>query len=360
MRAPDYDPFENLDVVGGTTWGLVDVGAIARGEVVELPPVMLEREDGACLIYAGKVHAINSESEAGKTWLALFACAQQMYAGAHVFYVDFEDSASGVVGRLLSMEVPPDLIATLFHYVRPDEPLQGAARLEFFAALDEHKPVLAVLDGVTEAMVMHGLSIKDNDDTARFMELMTRPIARTGSAVVALDHVTKEREGRRYAIGAQHKLAGVDGAVYAMDADKPFGRGMSGRSRLSVSKDRPGHVRPNAHGKTVALVEFIAGAEGAMEVRLLKPGQPPPGSAVAEATDDTTLLAVSAAVAAAGDWIATADVVRQVKKRPSAVRFGLTWLQGSGHVERRALGVGKATEYRHVKSYESSPEGGAS
>ena len=37
-----------------------------------------------------------------------------------------------------------------------------------------------------------------------------RPIAAAGAAVVLIDHVAKDKEKRgRYAIGAQHKLAGV-------------------------------------------------------------------------------------------------------------------------------------------------------
>ena len=69
-----------------------------------------------------------------------------------------------------------------------------------------------VIDGVTEAMTMHGLELKDNADVAKFVELLPRPLARMGAAVVLVDHVAKDTGGRgRFAIGAPHKLAGIDG-----------------------------------------------------------------------------------------------------------------------------------------------------
>jgi len=106
-------------------------------------------------------------------------------------------------------------------------------------------------DGVTEAMSLQGLELKDNADVAKFVVLLPRSLARMGGAVVLVDHVAKDRNGRgRFAIGAQHKLAGIDGAAYSIEVIRPFGRGMRGLSRLTVTKDRPGFVRPNAaYGK---------------------------------------------------------------------------------------------------------------
>ena len=60
------------------------------------------------------------------------------------------------------------------------------------------------MDGITEAMSLHGLQLQDNNDVARFMVMLPRRFARTGAAALLIDHVTKDRETRgRYAIGAQ-------------------------------------------------------------------------------------------------------------------------------------------------------------
>lgn len=348
----DYDPFASLhEDQEPTTWAAMDVGAVLRGELLEQPPQLLTRSDDVSLIYAGKVHALNSESEAGKTWVALLACSQEMTKGCPVVYVDFEDSIGSVVGRLMDMRIDPKAVEAMFHYVRPDEPLSGAAVGQFAELLAEVRPTLTVIDGVTEAMVMNGWSIKDNDDTARFMERVTRPIARTGSAVLVLDHVTKDREGRgRHAIGAQHKLSGVDGAVYSMTASTAFGRGKAGSSQLKVMKDRPGWVRPEASGSdAIATVQFVGSDDGAMEVRLVPPGRPPAGSAAEESGDPEVITLVGHAVEEAGDWIGTNEVRRSVPKKKMAVTLALSYLADTGYVEHRQRG--QAVQYRHVRRY---------
>ncbi len=68
---------------------------------------------------------------------------------------------------------------------------------------------------------------------------------RTGAAVVLVDHVTKSTEGRgRFAIGAQAKMAALDGAAYSVEVAEPLGRGLRGAVRLWIGKDREGAVRP--------------------------------------------------------------------------------------------------------------------
>jgi len=61
--------------------------------------------------------------EPGKGWFALSAAIDELDAGNHVLYLDFEDDENGVVGRLLTLQVESDTIAAQFHYVRPEAPL---------------------------------------------------------------------------------------------------------------------------------------------------------------------------------------------------------------------------------------------
>ena len=61
-------------------------------------------------VYRGKVHTISSESEAGKTWMALSAAIDEMAEGNHVCYLDFEDDEGGTVSRLLALQVARDMI----------------------------------------------------------------------------------------------------------------------------------------------------------------------------------------------------------------------------------------------------------
>jgi len=150
-----------------------------------------------------------------------------------------------VVGRLVTLGAEPDCIAELFHYVRPIEPMGTALhRDDLDRLITRTTPTLAILDGITEAMTLHGLNPLDNTDTAKFGRMLPRRIAKTGAAVANLDHVTKDRDGRsRYALGAVHKLNGLDGAAYVLENRTPFGIGIKGRSTIKIAKDRPGQLR---------------------------------------------------------------------------------------------------------------------
>lgn len=232
-----------------STWADVDLGAILSGDAPPLMPTILARDDGPMLLYPGKVHSVSGESESGKTWLLLAAVVGQLLAGEHVIYIDFEDSAEAITARLQALGVPNDVIAAQVHYSRPDAPLDDQGRAQLAKAL-AHRPTLAVIDGVTEAMTIHGYETSSNDGAALFYALLPRWLAHQGPAVALIDHVPKDEErNKRYALGAQHKLAGLDGAAYMVDLIRPFGHGQHGISRVRISKDRPGRVREHSpHG----------------------------------------------------------------------------------------------------------------
>jgi hypothetical protein len=255
-----------------TSWSPIDLRPLLAGEHDELEeaPSMLARGDGPALLYAGKVHSFAGEPESGKTWLALYACGDTIqHTTERVLYLDCEDSARGVIARLRALGVDDDAIAERFDYIRPEEPLTKPGRADLDAALGD-RPALVVLDGVTEAMVMHDLDPSNNRDVAAFMEQLPRPLARSGAAVVLIDHVVKAKDGRgRYAIGAQHKLAGLDGAAYSFEAIRPFGRGREGVARIEVTKDRPGFVRQIAEaGTRVAELYLRSREDGRVELEV--------------------------------------------------------------------------------------------
>lgn len=247
-----------------STWMPVDLVPVLDGDVVDQPPSILERTDGQAILYPRRTHNLVGEPEAGKGWLALRGCAGRMAVGERVVYFDFETTAPEIVGRLRSLGVPDTHIFGLFSYVRPQEPLD----VDVTAIAPD--ATLAVIDGVTESMVLHGWDVRDNKDVAEFLKKLARPLADAGAAVLLIDHVTKDREGRgRWALGAQHKLAGTD-VTYMLEAIRPFGRGMTGLSRLLVSKDRPGHVRAySAGGRVVGDVRFTSEEGGLVTVEIV-------------------------------------------------------------------------------------------
>jgi hypothetical protein len=170
-----------------------------------------------------------------------------MDRGWHVLYIDFEDDEGGVIGRLLTLGCSRDKIRNQFLYVRPEHQIGQQGTQDLTDLMKTYLPTLAVIDGITEAMNMHGLDPLNNPDCATFGRALPRWLASYGAAVASLDHVVKDREGRgRYAIGGVHKLNGLDGAGYILENRQPFGVGMTGRSTIKIAKDRPGQLRRNA------------------------------------------------------------------------------------------------------------------
>jgi hypothetical protein len=239
-------------------WRPVDLEPVLSGQWKPPEPTVGKRTDGVGMFYPGKLHTVSSESEAGKTWLLIITAFEELRAGNAVIYLDFEDDEGGVVGRLLTLQTPHEWIRERFHYLRPTNPLGARGNLDdLHDIVTTHRPTLAVIDGVTEAMTMHGLDPLSNRDIAAFGRILPRRLAKAGCATTCLDHVPKAADARgRYALGGVHKLNGLDGAAYIIESREPFGIGLTGRSTVLISKDRPGQLRKHGNRRKDGLYDF--------------------------------------------------------------------------------------------------------
>ena len=258
-------------------WAAKDLDSILDGTYTEPETGIIVRDDGQGLLYPAHVHWFHGESESGKSWVAQHATAEVLRHGGMACYIDHESNAREVVHRLLSMGVDKEQIRGRLHYIQPEAPVHRDA--ENFALLLSQAYALVVVDGITDALGIAGAEVNDNDAVAKWMRTVPKPIAaRTGAAVVCIDHVTKSTDGRgRFAMGGQHKLAGLDGAAYLVEPIAPLGRGLRGTIALKVAKDRLGVIRPNcgkwdARTRTqeAALIEFDS-ADGRMYVQVRRP-----------------------------------------------------------------------------------------
>lgn len=196
------------------------------------------------LIYSGEINGVHGDSEAGKSWLALWICVQEMRRGRVVMYVDFEDSAGRVYDRLMKLGAPRSMIVEFFRYVNPQNRLSTFEQIEFGRLVNIDAPKsIAVIDGVTEAMALESLTGRDEGEVAKWHQLVTKPLAANGWGPFTIDH-TPHGESRQ--IGSQHKRSAITGVSYAMESIASFAPGQKGRSRLRVDKDRPGGVRGEA------------------------------------------------------------------------------------------------------------------
>lgn len=342
------------------SWGAVDLTSVLDGTYSPPQPTVGLRADGVGLFYPGRVHSVSAESESGKSWLALLACRTELDRGHAVIYLDFEDDEGGVVGRLLDLGTDRESVRERFAYVRPMEAVNiGRNRAVLAALLEQLAPTLAILDGVTEAMTLHGLELMDNSDVARFGAMLPRWIAERGPAVVDLDHVTKDREGRgRYSIGGQHKLAGLNGAAYTLENRTPFGVGVTGRSTLFIAKDRPAQLRRHALPSRDGLQWFgdlVLDSVVVDGVPVLEASLVAPHSREAESATfrPTALMAkVSAALSAASRPLSKTEITDRVRgKRASDVRAALAVLVDEGFVAEED-GLRGAKNHRLVKPFE--------
>jgi hypothetical protein len=321
--------YESAEELEPSSWTPVDLTSALKGDDVE-PPSFLKRSDGLCLLYACRVHAFQGESESLKSWAALLACRQVIEKGGNVLYIDFEDDARGVVGRLRALALSPDEILGHFVYIRPDEPLQTrndvatAGSEDLMHVLADRSFALAVVDGVTEAMTTEGLDLISNADVATWMRRLPRHLARTGAAVVVIDHLPKDRTNQgRYSIGAQHKLSGLDGAAYKFTLLKYFARAfgsdpIEGRAFITVEKDRPGFVRGHCDEDKVGTLTLTAwpdgGVSGSIEI-------PTEGGARDQKVIERILAYLTTYDGASKNAIETS-----VTGKDSAIREALVWM----------------------------------
>jgi hypothetical protein len=350
----DGDPADGAPVGGApqipSSWGAVDLRPVIAGERRAAPPTILRRTDGEALIYPRRLHSIASEPEGGKGWLTLAAMAEVVLAGGTAALIDFEVDAGEFVDRMEALGVPAEILIARCRYLRPDESLGDNGWRALEATLMSAPLDLVVLDGVTEAMSLDGLSPLDNVEVAGWLELPRRLIARTGAAAVLVDHLTKDRESRgKFAFGAQHKLAGVD-VSYHLKVVEPFGRGLSGEVEIAVQKDRPGHVRRFADEKgRVAIVALISGDDDSVEVRVEPPG------AQAEFRPTLLMERISEAIEI-GDGLGKRAIRERVKGKTETKDLALALLIRDGYVTVEYGGPGKADRHHNAGLYTAAAD----
>ena len=235
----DVEPFV-------TTWEPIPLDDYFDGLFTIQEATILKRTDGQGLLYPGKVHSFYGESESGKSWLAQIAAAEVLKSYRKVVYIDFESDAIDIAKRLKILGVTKPEAVQYFRYIRPERRnlLDDPAWLSL---LEEGSATLIVIDGVTESLTMWDGATKENDDITKWMREFPRALAKSGAAVVLVDHITKNAETRgRFAIGGQAKLATIDGAAYLIEPIRNLAPGGAGALTVRVTKDRPGSVRRNS------------------------------------------------------------------------------------------------------------------
>jgi hypothetical protein len=361
--APAIDLFTVTEpepvVVERTSWAPADMDLALSGKFAEGPPSVLARADGKFLLYAHRINGLVGPSESGKSWVALEACRQVLAAGHRVLILDFEDSPAGIVGRLVSLSIEPDVLRQRLAYVGPSEPLASVQMADLMVALSViGEDDLIVLDGFNAAMTLQGLELMSNRDVTVFYQQLLRVLVATRACVVYVDHTPKnDAEGdSRGGIGAQAKRAMTTGTILRCDIKTPFGRDQTGYIAILADKDRSGHVRAVSPGRKVgtAKLDSVTDDNGVNRVTLLIELSAPPETVHTESGADysrPTFL-----MRRVSDYLAThpgasGRAVREdVNGREKFVSLALSALVIEGYVEV-ATGPRNATLHTLVKPY---------
>jgi hypothetical protein len=340
-----------------TSWWPVDLDAALTGTNAEPEPAYLERDDGQALIYPAKVNGIIGESESGKTWIALLAAKQALADSINVTYLDFEDTSTGIVSRLLTMNTPADQIREHLAYIGPDHALDTLSSTDLAEHLDTWQPGIVIVDGVNAAMTLLGLDLISNTDATRFAQTLLRPISARGAAVLYIDHTPKSKDSdTKGGIGAQAKRAMTTGSAFKVEVIKEFGKGQDGKLRIRVDKDRPGHVRgaslPGGGGHWAGDVAINTNPDGSLDVVVSAPGE---GKSAKPFRPTHLMERVSAFLATLPDGASKNTIEKEVNGNNDAKRAAVDVMVSEGYAVREK-GERGAIIVRHVRLYSEVSE----
>jgi hypothetical protein len=205
----------------------------------------------------------------------------------------------------------------------------GPGYFDLVAALDARPPALAVIDGITEGMLTEGFDMLSNADVAAWNRRLPRLLADRGAATVSIDHVSgkgKDSPGR-YAIGGQHKLAGLSGAAYSFTLSRPFGRAdrdpRTGTVGITLAKDRPGFIRGRAIEEQVGRLELTSWPDGGVTAALVPPGAEEP---------DLGLVRRIVEYLATYDGASKNRIETDVEGKAENIRRALGWMVDQGYL----------------------------
>lgn len=263
-EAPDEDLREDLDPLDArpSSWSPVDLEPYLAGKLKVPDPEVCRRNDGACLMYRGRVNMLFGSSESAKSWIAMAICLQEVEAGGRALYLDFEDEPVQTLNRLRLLGAVDDDLRAQFSYIRPEGPLADMQRNkwgkdqptksgefaqdQFDMALQALDPDIIVADGMTALYGLHGLDANDAVSTDVITSWLKRLTRNGRSTVIIIDHQAKSAEKGSMPIGSQHKVAMVQGTLLQVWPIKQPMPGDVGEMELVVLKDRPGQVRAHS------------------------------------------------------------------------------------------------------------------
>ena len=326
-----------------------DLTWAANGEI--RPPTLPsigERNDGAHILYAGKINGIYGDPETAKTWFALHLAQQVLSAGGTVALIDIDHNGENdTVDRLRKLGVSNQLIGNPAHfrYYIPETPTELLATRD---NIIEQHPTLCILDSIGELIPMLGLDSNSNDDISRGYRAMLTPLAQENTAVLTIDHLAKAgKSDHGYAIGGIAKKRIINGAYYHAEAITIPAPGIVGKVRIMVTKDRPGGIRE--HAPAGSLGNFIidsSASDGHINALI--------ANTIGSPLRPTNTMERISRLLAGTDGMHKTTINKQIAVKQASMDQAITVLMQEGFV--RTSQVAGKTIYHHERDYRQLDE----
>lgn len=333
---------------GVSSWVPVALTEATAAHADAVPPSLMAGTDGSALIYPGRRHFIYGEPETLKSWVALVVAVEALARGERVVWIDADAmGARDLAERARALGASADDLARIA-YITPDGPT-GDDGDRAILALAAGGPAVVVVDAYGPTSSALGLAQNSADDVDRLYQVVVGPFHRAGATTLVLDHVTKDKETRgRWAIGSQRKLAVADvGLMVALDGAGRLSRTTPGSVRVTVTKDRPGHLDRSASRR----VTFTPDGAGGVGWLLRVQGGAGEGAGGFRPTH--LMERVSRHLEAAGRPLSRNEAT-DVKGNTDAVRTALAALVSEGFVSVER--AGQAHLHRVVRGYREADD----
>ncbi|MGW8565177.1 hypothetical protein [Isoptericola sp. NPDC055881] len=239
-----------------------DVAALLAGGIPAPPePAVLACSDDVALFYTGQVNHVFGDPESGKTWLCLAAVASELAAGRRAAVVDLDHNGmAATVSRLVDLGASKEALAdpARFRYAEPEDRWHLLAIVSDLASWRAH---VIVVDSLGELLPLFGASSNSPDDYTKVNTATLVPLARSGAAVIVIDHLAKNTDSRAMgATGTAAKKRSFGGVSLRVAVVDQFVKGQGGSARVTIAKDRHGGLRayrPSATGNNEPLAAMF-------------------------------------------------------------------------------------------------------
>lgn len=345
-RADELHPDD--DDGGWTIMRGESLSAILEDGYERVRPTMWQRVDGLSLLYPARSTCIAAESGTGKSWLSCHAVAEQMMAGSTCMVIDFEDHVTTYLDRFIALGVSDDVLTRRLIYVDPGIVARGGSVDARVLNLASECAVI-VIDSVGEALAASGVNENSDGEVGGWFHRVIRPFERSGCAVLLIDHLPKNTENQRWAIGSQRKAAALTGALYLAHVAEPFSQERAGRVALKAAKDRHGTF---AREEVVAVAHISPSLGGTrVDIEL----HPPPPTAENGRQLPTVLMSrVSDFLLVHPEGASGREITSGLAGKAPYVRQALDELVLAGHVERQ--GAGRSVRFILLTPYTEPSE----